>query len=186
MIRGAIAFGLVLRLDKNLPNRSVIVTTSLLLVLATTLLFGTLLPFLSKMLLSTVSEEPKDEGKELQDVIENNKEKSHSEVDNQSSESFHDLLIHPNFESASQTIVKDKKRKSSCVQYFKKFDEAILRPILIYKYSKQRKEREYEIYEEMKHKGKPSEHIAVSISKETRNKKNSEIKNEEYKNHEEH
>ena len=154
MIRGAIAFGLVLRLDKHLPNRSVIVTTSLWLVLATTLIFGTLLPFLSKILLSPSSEPAKeDEMKELENVGDDNK--SNSEGESQSEESFHDLLIHPNFDAGSQTVAsgKKKKRRFGCVHYFKKFDEVILRPVLIYKYSKERNEKEYEIYEEMKHQG---------------------------------
>lgn len=38
-IRGAVAFGLVLRLDEG-PNRSVIITSSLTCVAATILLFG--------------------------------------------------------------------------------------------------------------------------------------------------
>jgi hypothetical protein len=41
MIRGAIAFGLVLRIDgKIFKNRDVIVTTSLALVVFTTVVFG--------------------------------------------------------------------------------------------------------------------------------------------------
>lgn len=40
MIRGAIAFGLVLRIDKSFVNRDVIVTTSLSLVIFTTVVFG--------------------------------------------------------------------------------------------------------------------------------------------------
>jgi sodium/hydrogen exchanger 8 len=40
MIRGAIAFGLVLRIDKEYVNRGVIVTTSLMLVIFTTVVFG--------------------------------------------------------------------------------------------------------------------------------------------------
>jgi len=40
MIRGAIAFGLVLRIDKSYLNREVIVTTSLSLVIFTTVVFG--------------------------------------------------------------------------------------------------------------------------------------------------
>ena len=48
MIRGAIAFGLVLQLNNNLikdePTRTVIKTTALTLVIFTTLLFGTLMP----------------------------------------------------------------------------------------------------------------------------------------------
>jgi len=43
LIRGAIAFGLVLRIE-GVPNREVIVTTSLSLVLASTVIFGSTLP----------------------------------------------------------------------------------------------------------------------------------------------
>ena len=44
MIRGAIAFGLVLKIDDDMPARPVIVTTTLALVALTTILFGTLMP----------------------------------------------------------------------------------------------------------------------------------------------
>ena len=40
MIRGAIAFGLVLRIDDSYTNRGVIVTTSLSLVVFTTVVIG--------------------------------------------------------------------------------------------------------------------------------------------------
>lgn len=40
MIRGAIAFGLVLRIDKSYSNRDIIVTTSLSLVVITTVICG--------------------------------------------------------------------------------------------------------------------------------------------------
>jgi len=51
MIRGAIAFGLVLRIDgKKFTNRGVIVTTSLKLVVFTTVVFGSLLGMLQKYL----------------------------------------------------------------------------------------------------------------------------------------
>ena len=40
LIRGAIAFGLVLRIEDNIVNRSVIVTTCLTLVVFTTIFFG--------------------------------------------------------------------------------------------------------------------------------------------------
>ena len=59
MIRGAIAFGLVLRLDKSLPNRSVIVTTSLSLVLLTTLIFGSSLGLISRCLFGKPEEKAK-------------------------------------------------------------------------------------------------------------------------------
>ena len=51
MIRGAIAFGLVLNIDTDIRNRGVIVTTTLTLVLFTTLFFGTIMPLLSRYLL---------------------------------------------------------------------------------------------------------------------------------------
>jgi len=51
MIRGAIAFGLVLRLDNSLPNREVIVTTSLSLVIVTTILYGGTLGLMQGILL---------------------------------------------------------------------------------------------------------------------------------------
>jgi hypothetical protein len=40
MIRGAVAFGLVLRIEPEVENRSVIVTTSLALVVTTTVVLG--------------------------------------------------------------------------------------------------------------------------------------------------
>ena len=40
MIRGAVAFGLVLRIEEEVENRSVIVTTSLGLVVVTTIVLG--------------------------------------------------------------------------------------------------------------------------------------------------
>jgi len=40
IIRGAVAFGLVLRIDESVENRSVIVTTSLALVCFTTIFLG--------------------------------------------------------------------------------------------------------------------------------------------------
>lgn len=50
MIRGAIAFGLVLRIDHSFPNRDVIVTTCLSLVVSTTIVFGSTVGLLSKCL----------------------------------------------------------------------------------------------------------------------------------------
>ncbi len=50
MIRGAIAFGLVLRIDKKFKNRDVIVTTSLALVVFTTVVFGSTVSLLQRCL----------------------------------------------------------------------------------------------------------------------------------------
>ncbi len=51
MIRGAIAFGLVLRLPSNLEYRDVLITTSLTLVVGTTIVFGSLMPLVQNYLL---------------------------------------------------------------------------------------------------------------------------------------
>ena len=50
MIRGAIAFGLVLRIDGHYTNREVIITTSLALVVFTTVVFGSTVGILGKCL----------------------------------------------------------------------------------------------------------------------------------------
>lgn len=47
MIRGAIAFGLVLKLDPILPNKNVLVTSLLVVVIVTTIVYGTLVPIIS-------------------------------------------------------------------------------------------------------------------------------------------
>ena len=58
MIRGAIAFGLVLRIDgTKFANRDVIVTTSLSLVVFTTVIFGSTVGLLSKALFKNSEEE---------------------------------------------------------------------------------------------------------------------------------
>lgn len=49
MIRGAIAFGLVLKIE-DVPEKEVIVTTSLALVIITTLLYGSFMPLVQKSL----------------------------------------------------------------------------------------------------------------------------------------
>lgn len=52
LIRGAVAFGLVLRIDDTVANRPVIVTTSLLLVVFTTIVLGSTVSTLNKLFFS--------------------------------------------------------------------------------------------------------------------------------------
>ena len=163
MIRGAIAFGLVLRLDQSLPNRQVIITTSLWLVILTTLLFGSMMPILGKVLLGP-SKEELALGHDHEDGHHNNDEKelkdlsgSH-EVDDEPS--HHELLIHPNFDEAEVSVVSPNKKKSNpWVKYFKEIDDTLIRPILIYKYSKERKEKVYEFHDMMMKKGQQIEQV---------------------------
>ena len=62
LIRGAIAFGLVLRIDKTMANRGVIVTTCLTLVVFTTIFFGSTVGLLGKCLFK--ESEAEEEAKE--------------------------------------------------------------------------------------------------------------------------
>ena len=50
MIRGAVAFGLVLRIDDSIENRPVIVTTALALVIFTTVILGSTVATVQKIL----------------------------------------------------------------------------------------------------------------------------------------
>lgn len=61
LIRGAIAFGLVLQLDNHLiaddNKRNVITTTALTLVISTTIIFGSTMPLVQKLLVPPKEEE---------------------------------------------------------------------------------------------------------------------------------
>lgn len=50
LIRGAVAFGLVLRIDESVENRPVIVTTALTLVVFTTVILGSTVSLVQKIL----------------------------------------------------------------------------------------------------------------------------------------
>jgi NhaP-type Na+/H+ or K+/H+ antiporter len=115
MIRGAIAFGLVLRLDHSLPNREVLITTSLCLVITTTLLFGTLMPILGKVLLGTSSGDAHNHGQIKEDKQEQELANFGNSVSNEIDDppSFHEMLIHPNFEEGDASVNQEKKKKNS-------------------------------------------------------------------------
>ena len=71
LIRGAIAFGLVLRIADDVPNRSVIVTTCLTLVVVTTIFFGSTVGLLGKCLFDKVPEVGANEPEEAAEEIVN-------------------------------------------------------------------------------------------------------------------
>ena len=67
MIRGAIAFGLVLKIPTNPtinPNKGIIVTTTLALVIITTVVFGSFMPIVQKCLFPV-----EDKDSEFEDEI---------------------------------------------------------------------------------------------------------------------
>ena len=75
MIRGAIAFGLVLKIpsndDKDVPefkSRGVVVTTTLAVVIITTVMFGSFMSMVQKLLVPIVTTDV-EEGPDFEDVI---------------------------------------------------------------------------------------------------------------------
>ena len=165
VIRGAIAFGLVLRIDKSFAGRELITTTCLSLVLLTTIIFGSTVGLLGHCLFS-------EEKKKEQTLADGQEEEHKIEVENEdasdgSSESSHySEIYHPNKAPISshaesnnmvasddyQRVSADaglegeqvpperqssirRKQKKSCASYLQRFDEFCMKPIFIRKYT---------------------------------------------------
>ena len=100
MIRGAIAFGLVLMIDpKVYGNRDVIVTTSLSLVIFTTVVFGSTVGLLQKYLFSSESDNLNETIK-INSVYEDdngdeNEDEDLVSVDLSESDSSYEEIMHP-------------------------------------------------------------------------------------------
>ncbi len=89
MIRGAVAFGLVLRIPASVENRSVIVTTSLALVVFTTVVMGSTVATVQYCLF----------GKEMAATAKAEKEgkPQHQDLDG----SHHEVVEHPTVEDVN-------------------------------------------------------------------------------------
>lgn len=85
MIRGAVAFGLVLRLDPAIPNRSVIITSSLVLVIGTTIFMGSTVSTVQRILFGDLTKKQGDE---------NHEEPGDHEL------SHHEMFLHPNYDAS--------------------------------------------------------------------------------------
>ena len=162
MIRGAIAFGLVLRIDgEHYKNRDVIVTTSLSLVVFTTVVFGSTVGLLSKCLFPDEVEADetaifdeltegsptkiKEMGKKvtINEEVENvSSHKSfHSSQESQSSSEHSGGHLHPNLAMDMDLQRRDTEaarvaKYRGLTKYMYIFDEQIMKPIFIYKYNR--------------------------------------------------
>ena len=87
MIRGAVAFGLVLRIDSAIPNRSVIVTSSLVLVIGTTIFMGSIL---------------------FGDLTKKAGNDEHHEKSGNAEESVHEMFLHPNYDISRSASVSQE------------------------------------------------------------------------------
>ena len=137
LIRGAIAFGLVLRIDESVVNRSVIVTTCLTLVVFTTIFFGSTVGLLGKCLFKE-SEKAEEEKIQVEiSVLESVGSESEALSDKSSqvqqpllhyNEMVHDAnsaSAHANTQvhGTDETEKKNaKKKKTTCGDYLKRFD----------------------------------------------------------------
>lgn len=125
IIRGAVAFGLVLRIDETVEHRSVIVTTSLALVCFTTIFLGSTVATVQKCLFGKLSKEGEHEG-------EHDPNSSH-----------HEFVKHYNEDEGKEeedatpmTIGADGKpvKNVPCTKILKNADKTIIKPLLIYNY----------------------------------------------------
>lgn len=154
VIRGAIAFGLVLRLEVGLTNRSVLITTVLTLVIITTIIFGAIMTLLKTALLDAkviVAATPDGsiEEEEAKDLFKDNIEMNELLIENSPpplrpsfSHSYTENKFSTEHANIQNMIKEEKKKKQhACVLYFKRFDEFIMKPLLIYDYDKLSKEK---------------------------------------------
>jgi NhaP-type Na+/H+ or K+/H+ antiporter len=164
LIRGAIAFGLVLRLDPHMANRSVIVTTCLTLVVFTTVVFGSTIGVLEKCLFK--NKVKPDREQEVDELLSNNtrntannynklkvlyEQKKVTIEDKMTSLHYNaKKMLEENAEEAKDAmelhgqdqlefILHQQKTKTcceACVHYTNILDEKILGPVFIHKYEK--------------------------------------------------
>ncbi len=83
MIRGAVAFGLVLRIDQSIDNRSVIVTSSLALVIVSTVLMGSTVSTMQRVLFGNLTKQGGGHGTPQDPEV-----------------SVHEMFMHPNFDES--------------------------------------------------------------------------------------
>ena len=160
---------MVLRISDDVPNRSVIVTTCLTLVVVTTIFFGSTVGLLGKCLFDKVpeagaleEEEDKEDVEQLEDELDD--AASYAFSDSESSKSsLREKLIHYNEKDAdssstsSEEDKKKKKRKTTCAGYLRRIDELIMRPIFIYHYEKDMHNKAREFYDLFMHDGEKIE-----------------------------
>ncbi len=126
MIRGAVAFGLVLRIDDSVVNRSVIVTSSLALVIVSTVFMGSTVSSVQRLLFGDLSKKKT----EVKDELEKNPSMIAKPED---SISHHEPFLHPNFDVSQGDQKIEKPKKGKIVQVTESFVEKLSK-LVIYKY----------------------------------------------------
>lgn len=152
MIRGAVAFGLVLRIEPEVEHRSVIVTTSLALVCFTTIVLGSTVATMQRCLFGKI-----EHGTKVNEEIDGH----------DANTSHHDEVLHPNIEDEKKEAegaltpihTETNSKKNSCIKYLKRMDVAIIKPLLIYKYEQKAHKKQKEYFEILMKEGKNLEEL---------------------------
>jgi len=155
VIRGAIAFGLVLRISyDDAPNRDVIVSTVITIVVITTVLFGSFVGLLTDWAVSA--------GGEAANVTDNDDFVRLDDV------SHHSNLVHPNQEEdsdhQSDNRFEEEVKNMGCLQRcFFKMDRYYLKPWFVHKYSAEKLRQDDEFYEVQAKDGKNLQKIYKAV-----------------------
>jgi len=139
IIRGAVAFGLVLRIDESVEHRSVIVTTSLALVCFTTIFMGSTVATVQSCLFKKAKIEGQEgHGHHDLDESEHIVIKAYNEMEE--AKDGDDAITPGPIGPDGQPI-----RKVSCTKIIKRADVEIIKPLLIYNYesASHKKQKEY-------------------------------------------
>jgi NhaP-type Na+/H+ or K+/H+ antiporter len=159
MIRGAIAFALVLKIPVidtpectqgdgclSKVNYDLLVSTTLILVMMTTLIFGTLMGKIQTILVPPTAKDEEEyhemERKQSAIMSKSLMKRRASSIFN---ESHHEILVHPNEEKGvddSMTSAQLDNEPASWptsrfVRWFTLYDENVLKPFFIRKYRKE-------------------------------------------------
>lgn len=130
MIRGSVAFALVLRIDESVTHKSVIVTTSLFLVNFTTVFLGGTVATVQHFLFGKEMA-----AKKVADLAAKGLE--HSPNVNKSAE---EMFLHPNLNISNnlpQPMIEPKTKKGKCLKWFREYDKNVIKQHLIYNYNKE-------------------------------------------------
>lgn len=138
IIRGAVAFGLVLRIDESVEHRSVIVTTSLALVCFTTIFMGSTVATVQSCLFKKAKVEGEGHGHHDLDESEHMVIKAYNEMEE--AKEADDAITPGPIGPDGQPI-----RKVNCTKIIKRADAEIIKPLLIYNYesASHKKQKEY-------------------------------------------
>lgn len=141
IIRGAVAFGLVLRIDESVEHRSVIVTTSLALVCFTTIFLGSTVATVQRVLFGKPHSGMEDAGHHDPDQSHHEIFKAYNEGEGKEEE-IED--ISPNKGADGKPV-----KKVPCSELMRRADKNVIKPFLIYNFESKQHKIDQQLFEVM-------------------------------------